>query len=147
MSDEKTPLLTRGAAYILEGILQELGPCTTPNKIVKWSRLWQLLRTRNDRTVTLESGEKVDFERAVIPTETETNAAFQKRVQERGDAFTVWKDQPFDLVFTDKQRDIAREATKWVLAHQKDTKFKFEQSQHIAVLFEAIGLDDTDDDT
>lgn len=143
----RTISLTRGAAYILEGVLQEVGPCTTPNKVVKWSKLWQKLRRENDRKIAVPGvAAKVDFERTFFKDDGEAPEAFQRRVQAHNDAFDAWKDEPLTLTVTEKQYDTARAALKWVHEHQKDDRctFKFKQSTHLGLVFEALGLDDDD---
>ncbi len=103
--------LTRGALYLLEGLLQDSTGCTTPSKMVKWAKLWEMARKANKRDILVD-GRTFDFEKQVVAETGETPEAFQRRVALCNEAFAGWQQEMLTLEFTDKRRDIAREAIK-----------------------------------
>ena len=147
MADHVLPL-TRGALYILEGALQDMGPCTTPEKITRWSKVWNKVRKANDRTIKpAHAADGVDFEKPVIPNTDETQASFQKRVADHNEAFEVWGQQKIEIMLTDKQRDTCREALKFVSTKAKEARKPFQMSENLGVLFIALGFGSDSDDT
>ena len=150
MPGEREPAMditmTRGAWYTLELALQDLGPCTTPAKIAKWSRLWGYLRARNDRTITLGDA-RLDFEEAapggaLTRRDGESDAALVERMTALQRAIHAWNAEDLSLPLTDKQRDIARDAVRWIVANKEKSTVKLRQSEHLARLMEALGLDE-----
>lgn len=140
--------LTRGALYILEGALQDMGPCTTPEKITRWSKVWSKVRKTNDRTIRpAYAAYGIDFEKAVIPNTDETQASFQKRIAEHNEAFEAWGCEAVCITLNDKQRDVCREALKFVSTKAKEARKPFQMSENLGVLFIAFGFgsDDTDE--
>jgi len=90
----------------------------------------------------------VDFEKAVVIEENETQPAYQRRTAAHADAFEVWRVEPIELGLSDKQREIAREAMKWVIENQKNpqVRFKITQSTHVEKLLVALGFGPEEDD-
>ncbi len=148
MTTMHTLNLTRGALYILEGCLQDMGPCNTPSKIVQWSKLWAKVRNANSRIlVTPSVPEGYDFEKGVTKRETETDGAFAERVREHNEGFEAWSKESVALVLNDKQRDSAREAMKWVVGHQREARLKLTITEGISCLLVALGIVEDEDDT
>ncbi len=154
MSTKHTLKLTRGALYVLEGILQDIGPCTTPAKITKWSSLWAKVRAANNRRVTTASNpDGYDIEKSFIRREGESEILWANRQQEHSDARDQWREQPVTLVLSDKQRDIAREAANWVVKNQNPaTPGQVKAAVRLqitggdtGILFAALGLSDEDE--
>ncbi len=110
--------LTRGAMYLLEGLLQDSTGCTTPSKMVKWAKLWEFVRKSNRRNIMIE-GRPFDFEKQVVAEQGESNESFQRRVAACNEAFAVWQQELLTLEVTDKRRDIAREAIKHGIESKK----------------------------
>jgi hypothetical protein len=124
-----------------------MGPCTTPNKIVQWSKLWTKVRAANSRILkTSAAPDGYDFEKGLIKKEGETDAAFAERVREHNEAFEVWSREDIVLGLNDKQRDTARDAMKWVVSHQKEARTKLGITEGIGCLLLALGIVDQDED-
>ncbi len=134
--------LTNGAIYLLEGCLQDLSACTTPDKIIKWGKCWKYIRSQNDRLVKVSGADHaLDFEKPFSPKPDETPAEQQVRINQLNEAHTDWTKQPKVLALSDKRRDICREAVRWWASH-KDTRGKpMAMSENLLLLFEALGLD------
>ncbi len=154
MSTKHTLELTRGSLYILEGILQDVGPCTTPAKITNWSRLYAKVRSANDRRVYPSSSpEGLDIEKPLIRREGESEIAWATRQQEHTEATEQWRNAPIALSINDKQRDIAREAIAWVTKNQNPApgsqtraSVRIQMSKNVGTLFAALGFGDEDED-
>lgn len=149
----KTPhtlKLSRAALYILEGCLQEIGPCTTPAKIVLWSKVYGKVRRTNSRLITTEfTPQGHDFEKPMMRNEGEADLAFQKRSNAWNEAFSAWQKEPADpLHLSDKYRDCCRDAVKYVVDNSKDEKarVKIVLNEHSASLLVALGLAEAEAD-
>jgi hypothetical protein len=144
--------LPNGSAYILEGCLQNPGPCTTPAKIVLWAKVWDKVRKQIDRRMKVSwSADPIDFETPIFRDENETELSFKKREAEFNDAFKVWGDKEMTLTLNDKARDAVREALKYVVQHKDDerARTRVEASLSWAKLLIAfdIATDDSETDT
>lgn len=140
--------LTRAALYILEGSLQNPGPCTTPAKIVQWAKVWNKIRSANNRTVRPSwAPQGVDFEKSPIRNEGETDLAFVQRNIEWNDLMRKWEDEQVVLTMNDKIRDVCREAVEWIHAHREDAKVAIKLSgKHAASLLVNLGICKPEDD-
>ncbi len=138
--------LTRGAMYLLEGLLQDPTGCTTPSKMVKWAKLWEMVRKANKRDMLVE-GRTFDFEKQMIIDPGESTDAFQRRVALINDAFATWQQEPLLLDFTDKRRDVAREAIKHGIESKKLAMSKSAGGDvnHTLVLLAAFGFAEDDE--
>lgn len=139
--------LTNMAAYILEGCMQHSGPCTTPNKIVQWNKVWGKVRASIDRSMSVPWGtEKIDFEKPIFREDNDTDASFKKREIQFNEAFKEWGNGPCVVKLNDKARDSAREAVKYIIAHKDDQKGRIgvENNNHWACLLVSLGLADDD---
>jgi hypothetical protein len=150
--NQHTITVPKGSAYILEGCMQNSGPCTTPNKILLWGRIWDKVRKAVDRGIAVPwQKELLDFETPVLRGDDESELAFKRREVAFNAAFDAWKEQPCTLVFTDKYRDAIREALKYVIAHKDDERAqtRVATSLHWGKLLIAFGLatdSDADDE-
>lgn len=136
--------LTNGAIYLLEGCLQDLSGCNTPDKILKWGKCWKYIRSQNDRMIRLAgSDEAIDFEIPLVPKAGESAEELQVRVAALNVAHTAWTKQPKVLAINDKRRDICRDAVKWWIGHKSDGRGKrMDMSENLLLLLEALGLVD-----
>lgn len=144
--------VTRGAVYLLELALQDMGPCTTPAKTVAVGKLWEYVRSLNDRLIKVSWESKpVDFEKPVLPKAGETDLALQERLLEKQAAAEAWMAEPQILGLSDKRRDLAREIFKWVVEHQGQGQGKstvrLGRTTNLNLLIEALGIVTQDDDT
>lgn len=136
--------LTRGALYMLEGCLQDPGPCEKDyDKQTLWSRVWQRIRKSNDRmAATSWAPNGLDVEKPVLRGKDETDIEFNHRAAEWSTAMKTWEDIPISIAISDKYRDACRDAVKWVVEHQADgkTKFKISISPNWSLLLIELGL-------
>lgn len=150
MSTDATPslkhkhsiTLTRGAAYLLEGLFQRPEPFTSPSTTVQAAKMWGKLR-RENKCVTADGH---NFEKAVVRTKDETDIDVARRQVSANEAYEEWKDESVVLELSDKQRDLCREAINWGLKN-RDKGALPQNNQHLLSLLEGfgIGLDGTDD--
>lgn len=143
--------MTRGAVYLLELCLQEMGPCKTPAKTVEVGALWDHIRSLNDRLVTYPwSTKPVDFEKPVLPLPDETQVAYQERVLAKDDIQAEWMAQPQVLALSDKRRDLARMVVKWVIENQGQgpgkSNVRLGRTKNLNVLILALGLAEAEED-
>ncbi len=137
--------LSNMAAYILEGCMQHSGPCTTPNKVVLWNKVWGKVRAAIDRKIDIPGiPDGLDFEKPVFRDDNESELSFKKREAVFNDAFKAWGDKPCVVKLNDKARDAARDAVKFIIAHKDDQKGRIgvENNNHWACLLVALGLAD-----
>jgi hypothetical protein len=135
--------LTQGALYLLEGCLQEMGPCTTPAKVVLWSKVWAKVRRSNNRLIVLSCApDGHDIEKAMVRGPKDTEIEWQHRVAEWNDKFPLWQKAPVDISLSDKHRDACREAVKWVFDNAKEGKARVQMAmnEHTALLMVQLGL-------
>lgn len=150
-----TPLkLTRGAAYLLEGILQDPRPCDTPDKIVKWSRLYGAIRRANDRTITVR-GVKYDIEKArnkIILGFGMVEDADKAKIRDREVAVIefeetteAWRQEIVEVAFTKKNLDTAKAAVEYRVRNQDLAKgITMPINEHSFNLLVELGLDDAE---
>lgn len=142
--------LTNMAAYILEGCMQHSGPCTTPNKIVQWNKVWGKVRAAIDRSMAVPwSPTKIDFETPIFMDDNETEIAFKKREIQFNQCFKAWGNDSCVVKLNDKARDSAREAVKYIIAHKDDQKGRIgvENNNHWACLLVSLGLADDESES
>lgn len=149
-----TPL-TRGAAYLLEGILQDPRPCDTPAKTVKWATLYGHVRRANDRTIEVQ-GVKYDHEKArnkillgfpVFDEKDSGTAALQRKQQEAllalEDANEAWRQDAITVEFTKRQLETAKAAVEYRSKNQDLAKgIMMPVNEHSLSLLVALGLDE-----
>lgn len=158
MSDElpKTSnhKFTRGAAYLLEGILQDPRPCDTPAKTVKWGKLYGHIRRANDRTITVQ-GVSYDHEKArnkillSFPVlEGEAGAAAQNRKQQEAllaleEANEAWRQDIVEIALTKRQIETAKAAVEYRCKNQDMHKgIVMPVNEHSLNLLTELGLDE-----
>jgi hypothetical protein len=124
--------LTYGSLTLLEGCLNDPGPCDTPAKYVEWADTQKKLRSANNYTVATAWGpQRVD--KPVLMTEAEkqealnapakASIAFQRRMDEFQDVTVkAWQDTAVTIRISDRVRECLRAAVKFVLEHQTDQK-------------------------
>ena len=135
-----TLAMRRATLYLLEGVLQNPGPCTTPDKIVKWAKAWEKTRKANNRTFAIGT-DVYDIEKNVIRREAETDLAWFARQQAYHDRKEKWDSEPVTIVVNDKLRDIYREAVKWLHDHRDDAKVGVKLGgEYAAELMTVLGL-------
>lgn len=145
--------LTRGAAYLLEGILQDPRPCDTPIKIAKWARLYGAIRKANDRTVTV-GGTSYDHEKArnkliLSVGDTADDPTGKRKLEaslfELEEANEAWRQQPLAVHLTRKNIDTAKAAVEYRAKNQDITKgIVFPINEHGLCLITELGLDDSE---
>lgn len=159
MSDEApkttTLNLTRGAAYLLESILQDPRPCDTPAKTVKWAKLYGNIRRANDRTIEVQ-GVKHDLEKArnaivlsfpVLdekdPQVAQGNRKLQEALLALDEANEAWRQEALTVDLTKKQIDTAKAATEYRSKNQNvDKGIVMPINEHSLSLLVALGLDE-----
>ncbi len=145
--------LTRGAAYLLEGILQDPRPCDTPIKIAKWSRLYGAVRKANDRTIEV-GGVKYDHEKArnkiILSFGDTTNDPSEKRKLESAllefdEACEAWRQQEIPVLLSKKHIDTAKAAVEYRAKNQDVTKgIAYPINEHGLRLITELCLDDAE---
>ncbi len=141
-----TVTLTRGALYLLEALLQDSTGCTTPSKMARWAKLWELIRRSNKRDLLID-GKIVDFEKPLVPEQGESADVTNKRTAALNDAFAVWQQESVPLELTDKRRDTAREAIKHGTESKKLQLIRSVGGDlsHTLSLLSAFGFDEDDE--
>lgn len=137
-----TLVLRFATLYLLEGILQQPGPCTTPDKVVKWAKAWEKVRRAFPHRFEA-SGRSYNVDKNIIKDEAETDLAWVTRQQAYFDAKEQWEEQKATIVVNDKLRDIFRDAVKWIQDHRDDAKVGIKiGGQYASELMVALGLAD-----
>jgi len=146
--------LTRGAAYLLEGILQDPRPCDTPAKTVKWGRLYGIIRRANDRTIEV-GGVKYDHEKArnkIILGFGVVEDADKAKLRDREvaviafeEATEAWRQEIVEVAFTKKNLDTAKSAVEYRSKNQDLAKgIVMPINEHSLNLLIELGLDDAE---
>lgn len=134
--------LRRASLYLLEGVLQNPGPCTTPIKLARWAKAWEKVRRANNRVVQIEN-ESYDIEKGVLRRERETDLQWAYRSRAYTDAKERWDREVVTLTINDKLRDVCREAVEWFHEHRDDPKVGARLGGEFAAeLMIALGLTD-----
>lgn len=146
--------LTRGAAYLLEGILQDPRPCDTPIKTVKWAKLYGTIRKANERTITA-AGITADLEKirnkillSFPVLEGDAGLAIQTRKKEEAlleleDANEAWRQETIEVALTQKQIDVAKTAVEYRCKNQDISRgIVMPNNEHSLSLLVELGLDE-----
>lgn len=136
-----TITLTRGAAYLLEGLLQRPEPFTTPATTVNAAKLWGKLRKENK-----PEADGFKFEKTTVRSKDDSDIDVATRQVATNEAFAIWQDDSVTLDLSDKQRDTARTAITWGLKNRDKGTLPY-NNQHLLSLLEGFALaEDSADD-
>lgn len=135
--------LTRAALLILEGCLQDPGPCSANfQKIALWNKVWDKIRSANNRMIKVSwAPQGRDLEKDLIKIETESDYAWVARQVEWNEARKAWEDEVVTVVMNDKMRDTCRATIEWIHTHRDDPKARIKLAgAHATSLLIALDL-------
>lgn len=129
--------MTRGGAYLLEGLLQKTQPFTKVRDQRRANRLWAKLHRANPAKMHVGSPAEINFEKPYIRTPGSTEIEWAHRQSEFSNSFTSWKDEQVTLQLTKKDEELLVDvALKWALKNRKDCWP--ENNEHTLSVFEAF---------
>lgn len=142
-----TLTLTRGAAYLIEGLCQDFTNATNPSRIVKMGRMWDKFRKANPRTIYPSwKPEGTDFE---LPAVTALDASLSdleasKRINEQNVLYSKWQDETISMDIRDKERDLLREIVSKAIENKKIAHRNAlgSNSNHTLIVLEQLGFAD-----
>jgi hypothetical protein len=131
-------MVTRGAAYLLEGIAQSGKVFPKQEESEKGSKLRRILRTQNPA----RSG-AFDFEKGEVFNNNDVESANKRLAW--NDAYNAWREGTVILELTNKQKLLAQKGIK--LAFQKREEFGLlpennDHTESLIVGFELSGSDE-----
>ena len=139
---------TRGAFYLLEGILQRMVEEKSAVKNGKRSKLWSRLHAEN-KFVAILDGEKVrdnkfgNWINRKYPDVEASRTERNRLTAEFQDQFDDWKDEKVSMIFSDKERDTARDALKdWHTGLDASKNRLMEINENSNSLLTAFGTDE-----
>jgi hypothetical protein len=132
--------VTRGGAYLLEGIAQSGKVFPKMDESEKGTKLRRILRLQNPAKT-----DTIDFEKGEVFNTNDPDSA-AKRVA-WNEAYNAWRDGEVVLELTNKQKLLAQKGIK--LAFQKRDEFGLlpENNEHTASLIIGFELSGSDEDT
>lgn len=127
--------LTRGAVYLLEGLLQLPTPWSGEKKTRHATKLWSKLRRLNPC-----EKDKIKFAKSTVRPEGLTDLAWQTEVIRRADLFEVWQDEAFALDLTSRESALLHTGIEWALKNRDKTWPQ--NNQHIESILDAFDIGD-----
>ncbi len=129
--------VTRGGAYLIEGLLQHHTEYTTTIPLTKKaSKLRRKLKQQNPCVL-----DGKDLEKTVIKNAADTDIEWTLRQDTHREDFRRWQDQKVKLELTAKEKDfLCNKALKWAFANR--TKVFPENNDHVLSIIEAFDLED-----
>lgn len=130
--------VTRGGAYLLEGIAQSSKVFPKQEESEKGSKLRRILRKQNPAKT-----DSIDFEKGEVFNTNDPESA-AKRVA-WNEAYNAWRDSSVTLLLTNKQKLLAQKGIK--LAFQKREEFGLlpennDHTESLIIGFELSGSDE-----
>ncbi len=128
--------LTKGGAYLVEGLLQRTEYTTTVPLTRKASRLRRKIRAANPC-----KKDDLDFERPFIRGANQTDIEWAQTQKDRNILQDAWENEEVVLELTQKEVDFLRhKALKWAFTN-RDKVFA-QNNDHVLSIIEAFDLED-----
>jgi len=135
--------LTRGAWYLLEGLLQTA--TAFPNTHLMTKRVNHLLRRlkRENKPISIIDDKTIDHSKPQVRENDISDLKWQQFAVAMGDAFSDWKEQPLTLDLKRKELAVLEIGIEWALKNRD--KIWPENNEYILCILEAFD-DDEDKD-
>jgi len=134
--------LTRGALYLIEGLLQKTEPFTTPVATRRAARTWLKIHKFNPA-----KQDDIDFEEQLIRATGDSDIQWAQRQVDRNKLWKAWQESEATINLTAKEvKLLVGTAIKWALKHRD--KVWPENNLHVLSILEAFPdvCDDDDDE-
>ncbi len=127
--------LTRGAVYMLEGLLG-VGVAWPGEKNTKRAnKLWGKLHRLNPC-----EKDGIKFAKSSARPEGMTDLQWQTEVVRRNDLFDAWQDEPFALDLTQRETALLHTGIEWAIKNRD--KVWPQNNQHIGAILDAFDVGD-----
>lgn len=128
--------LTRGALYLIEGLLQTPTPFNTTVLTHRASKLWSRLRRENKPKAMIE-GVEVNLEKN-FTRDGRSEEEFAKYRLARDEAYLAWQDEQTTIDLTKKEEAVVTTGIAWAIKNRD--KVWPVNNQHIAAILDAFQL-------
>lgn len=136
-----TLTLTRGAVYLIEGLLQTPTPFKTTVLTHRAAKLWGKLRKLNKCEATVD-GEMTNLEKAYAKG-GRSDEEFARYRLARDDAYQTWSDQEITIELTKKEIDTVTTGIEWAIKNRE--KIWPQNNNHVAAILDVFDVTDEEE--